>query len=81
MVVINSRSRHGVTDLYHGKHYGIKMLACGTHGAAIHGVHVHALSTEFKDSDNLGCLPNSRKVPVEALFNTPAITEKDGDLV
>ena len=45
-------------------------------GAAIHGAHVHALSTKFKDSDDLGCLPISRKVPVEAQFETPAIVRE-----
>ena len=61
-----------MTDLYHGNHYDVIMLPRGTSGAAIHGAH----STEFKDSDDLGCLPISRKVPVEAQFETPAIVRE-----
>ena len=61
-----------MTDLYHGNHYDVITLPRGASGAAIHGGH----STEFKDSDDLGCLPISRKVPVEAQFETPAIVRE-----
>ena len=61
-----------MTDLYHGNHYDIITLPRGASGAASHGEHVHALSTEY----SLGCLPISRKVPVEARFETPAIVRE-----
>ena len=53
-------------------------LAHGASRATIlfHGVHVHAPSTEFNDSDNLGYLPIIRKVPVEPQFNIPAIVRE-----
>ena len=62
-----------MTDLYHGYHYDVTKLACSTSSAIIHGEHVDALSTELKDSEDLGCFPKSRKVPVKARFETPAI--------
>ena len=65
-----------MTDLYHGNHYDVITLPHGAIRAAIHGACVHALFTEFKDSDDLGCLPISRKVPVEARFETPAIVRE-----
>ena len=65
-----------MTDLYHGNHYDVITLPRSTSEAAIHGAHVHALSMEFKDSDDLGCLPISRKVPVEVWFETPAIVRE-----
>ena len=61
-----------MTDLYHGNHYDVITLPRGASGAAIHGGH----STEFKDSDDLGCLPISRKVSMEAWFKTPAIVRE-----
>ena len=67
-----------MTDLYHGNHYDVTLLACGTISAIIHGEHVDALSTEFKDSEDLGCFPKSRKVPVKAWFETPAINRDLG---
>ena len=59
-----------MTDLYHGNHYDVIRLACNV---AIHRPRVHAFSTESKSSDDLGCLPKTRKVPVEAWFKTPAM--------
>ena len=65
-----------MTDLYHGNNYDAITLPHGASGAAIHGARVHALSTEFKDSDDLSCLQISRKVPVEARFETSAIVRE-----
>ena len=62
-----------MTDLYHGNHYDVITLSRGASGAATHGVRVHALST---DSDDLGFLSLSRKVPVEAQFEIPAIVRE-----
>ena len=69
-------SRHGMTDLYHGNHYDVITLPRGANGAAIHGRMFTRSLRSSRDSDDFGCLPISRKVPVEAWFKTPAIVRK-----